>query len=99
MVPRTRAALEALTEDDLRNEVLIPLFRRMGFHDVRHNHGSIELGKDIVMWAPDALRMREDYAVVAKRGKISGRSSGASSASEVASQVRRALGSTYYMTL
>jgi hypothetical protein len=95
MIPRTKAALEGLSEDDLRQEVLIPLLRQMRFRDVRHHHGSIELGKDIVMWAPDALGIREDYAVVAKRGKISGRSSGSNSAAEVASQVRKALGSTY----
>ena len=84
-----------MKEDALRRDVLIPLFRKMGFQGVRLHHGSGELGKDIVMWVPDPLLVREDYAVVAKRGKISGKSSGAGSAAEVASQVRKALGSTY----
>jgi hypothetical protein len=68
----------------------------MGFRDVRHHHGSGELGKDIVMWTSDRLLIRDDYAVVVKRGRISGRSSGAGSAAEVTNQVRKALGSTYH---
>src|SRR3954452_21574068 len=96
MIPRTKAALEALTEDDLRRNVLLILFPKMGFRDVRHYHGSGELGKDIVMWTYGAVGIREDYAVVAKRGRISGRSSGAGSAAEVTNQIRKALGSTFH---
>lgn len=96
MIPRTKATLAALNEDDLRQEVLIPLFTKMGFRDVRHHPGSGELGKDIVTWTSERLLVRDDYAVVVKRGKISGRSSGAGSAAEVTNRIQKALGSIYH---
>ena len=64
-----RASLKALKEDKLRAEVLIPLFRAMGFRDVfEHHGGSLEQGKDIVMWKPEELRHRVNYAIVVKAG-------------------------------
>ena len=48
------------------------------------------------MWTSERLLVRDDYAVVVKRGKISGRSSGAGSAAEVTNQIQKALGSIYH---
>lgn len=89
--------LEGLSEDELRRKVLIPLFKKMGFRDVEHYHGGTgEQGKDIVMWRPDSFDNRENYAVVAKRGSISGKASGGSgSASEIANQIRQSFRDPY----
>lgn len=88
--------LRKLSERDLRNQVLIPLFSRMGYSDVADFHGgALEQGKDIIMWRDDKLRGRINIAVVVKVGRISGKASGKGSAAEVASQVRQAIASGF----
>lgn len=90
----TRDQLSKLKEAPLRTEVLIPLFRAMGFRDVRLHHGGpLEQGKDIVMWRPGPLGDRVNYAVVVKAGNVNGRAQGAGSAGEVATQVQQCFGS------
>jgi hypothetical protein len=90
------ADLAALTEAQLREDILVPLFQAMGYHDVTERHGMRELGKDIVMWETDKLVTRANIAVMAKRGSISGRADNTqSSAATTANQIRQALGSDY----
>ena len=92
----TKARLQELREVDLQTEILIPLFKAMGFRDVRHYHGGAgEQGKDIVMWWPTALGDREYHAVVVKAAPISGQAKGTGSAGEVFMQVSQALGSKF----
>ncbi len=92
----TREQLPKLSEDLLRREVLIPLFRAMGYQDVFHHHGgALEQGKDIVMWKGEDFRARVNYAVVAKKGDLTGRVTGRGSAGEVEMQVRQCFGSSY----
>jgi hypothetical protein len=88
----TREALIALDERKLRENVLIPLFREMGFQDVNHYHGgSQEHGKDIVMWKsnPDTFSPRLNYAVVVNAKRISGQVTSQSGASEVLTQIQQ----------
>ena len=86
----TRPVLEKLNEDELRKKVLIPLFEAMGFQDVYDHHGgSLEKGKDIVMWKSGELHGRTNYAVVVKATRISGKASGKSSAAEVLFQLEQ----------
>ena len=85
-----------MKEDELREQVLIPLFEAMGFRDVHHYHGgSQEKGKDIVMWKSGENRERVNYAVVAKAGKISGKASGSSSAGEALTQIQQCFNESY----
>ncbi|MBA3342391.1 MAG: restriction endonuclease [Gemmatimonadaceae bacterium] len=92
----TRAQVENMDEAKLRTDVLIPLFKAMKYQDVQLYHGlSGEQGKDIVMWKPDELRERVNYAVVAKKKSINGQVNGKGSAGEVFIQVRQTLGSTF----
>jgi len=91
-----KADLERMNEADLRQQVLMPLFTRMGFRDVFEYHGGTgEQGKDIVMWMPNPLGERENYAVVVKAGKVTGRARGASSANDVEFQINQSLNSRY----
>jgi len=87
--------MDRLKEAELRERVLIPLFKRMGFQDVRLHHGSGELGKDIVMWNHNPAGVRVNYAVVAKATRISGRVNGRSSAGEVFTQVTECFGDPF----
>ncbi len=53
----TREQIGAMTEAQLREMVLIPLFRAMSFRDVTHFHGGpLDQGKDIVMWNVESSR-------------------------------------------
>lgn len=83
-----------LSEEELRNKVLIPLFEAMDFRDVIEYHGSDEFGKDIVMWQGDVLRRRINFAVVAKAKKISGAVAKGSLA-EISLQIKQCFGEPY----
>jgi hypothetical protein len=94
-VPLSLQSLQAMSEDELRVKVLIPLFRRMGFRDVRDYHGgSLEQGKDIVMWKQTEFG-RTNYAAVVKARRISGQASGSDSAGVVATQINQCFGRPY----
>ncbi len=89
---RDRDELRSLKEDRLRTDVIIPLLRAMGYHDVDHWHGGPgELGKDVVCWK-DADLGRQYLAVVAKSGKITGATT---SAGVVATQLNQAFGTPF----
>jgi hypothetical protein len=95
-VALTREQLGAMKEDELRAEVLIPLFKAMAYRDVIHYHGgSGEQGKDIVMWKQGDFDERINYGVVAKAGKISGKAQGKGSAATVRFQIEQSFGSSY----
>lgn len=53
-------------------EVLLPLFRKMGFVDVRYNHGNREFGKDITFSEFDKFGARRNYGAQVKAGDVSG---------------------------
>ena len=88
--------LQTLPEAKLREDVLVPLFKAMGFRDVVHWHGgSMEQGKDIVMWKSGDLSERVNYAVVVVAERVSGQATGAGSAAKVATQIQQAFGSRF----
>lgn len=53
-------------------ELLLPLFRSMGFVDVKYNHGKREFGKDVTFSEIDKFSVRRNYGVQAKAGDLSG---------------------------
>lgn len=67
--------IEKLNEQQLRQQIIMPLLKKMGYKDVTETHGNNELGRDIVCWTTDDNGNRVNVAVVAKtvrmRGKIS----------------------------
>ena len=97
MASLTRDQLRKLKELDLQKQVLVPLFKAMGFRGVVvWGGGSLEQGKDIVMWKRDDFGTRINYGVVVKAQRISGKAAaGKGSASEVEFQIRQCLASSY----
>jgi len=79
-----------MKEAQFQEEVLIPLFRAMKFKSItRYDGGSLELGKDLVMWKEEDLQERVNYGVVVKAKKISGKATGKGSANEAYFQIRQ----------
>ena len=92
----TRERLIGMDEAQLRRDVLVPLFREMGFKDVFEYHGqAMEQGKDIVMWNADPAGTRLNYVAVVKAKPISGQVAGKGGAGEVCVQVHQSFGSPY----
>jgi hypothetical protein len=92
----TRDQLLEMDESRLRRDVLLPLFREMGFKDVFEYHGhAMEQGKDIVMWTADLAGTRINYVAVVKAKPISGQASGKGGAGDVLVQVHQSFGSAY----
>lgn len=87
-MPHTTDDLQGLSEDEFRQQVLIPLLKAMGYRQVEHTHRPNELGKDIVFWRETDLGVRENVAIVAKRQRISAKASG--DVGTVVTQVRQA---------
>ena len=64
--------LTALSEDELRLEVIIPMLERTpGLEQVTDVHGVNERGLDVIFFTVDHIR-RTCYAIQLKRGDISG---------------------------
>jgi hypothetical protein len=69
---------EAISSEILKDEVrftielLLPLFRNMGFIDVKYNHGKCEYGKDVTFSEIDKFAVRRNYGVQVKAGDLSG---------------------------
>ena len=77
-------------EKELRENVLLPLFERMGFHTVL-NHGVGEFGKDIIISKTDAIGNKKYTALVVKKGSINvGNKADATTIFDVARQVKEA---------
>ena len=88
-------AIQKLTEDRLREKVLIPLLRSMGFKNVRNQHGNVEFGKDIVFCKDDEFGEREYACVQAKATEIHGSAGKSGNASEIVTQAQQAFTITF----
>jgi hypothetical protein len=77
-------------------EVLLPLFRNMGFIDVKYNHGKREFGKDITFSEIDRFGVRRNYGVQSKAGDLSGEAG--SEIDKIIAQVEDAFSMSYVDT-
>ncbi len=86
-----------MKEEELKNEVLIPLLKAMGYSDVTDNHGgSSEQGKDIVCWKANELGSRRNLAIAAKAVRLTGKASVSSgTVGEVHTQIQQCFGKPY----
>ena len=87
--------LRKLNESQLRKEVLVPLFEKMGFKDVIQYHGSVEKGKDIIFYELDKFDEKIYTGVVVKAGDITGSVSSSSGAMNVLNQIQQTLNEPY----
>jgi hypothetical protein len=53
--------------------VLLPLFRSMGYQDVQYNHGTQEFGRDIIFSETDKLGTQRNFGVQVKAGDMTGK--------------------------
>ncbi|MGK9478008.1 hypothetical protein ACSSV9_14475 [Melioribacter sp. OK-6-Me] len=60
------------TEEEFSKNMIIPLFRRLGFQDVKYKHGKDEYGIDILLSKLNELNAQEYWGIQVKKGKISG---------------------------
>ena len=81
--------LSSLSEQSLREQLLLPLMSRMGFKSVMLNHGSLERGKDIVCFDVNRLGEREYIAVVAKATDLDGNVSSPNSLQALVHQIEQ----------
>lgn len=61
--------LDNLSEADLRKDVIVPLFKKLGFNQVVEYHGREEFGKDIVFKQLDKISGPINAAALVKRKK------------------------------
>lgn len=92
------AFLEECSEDELIEEVLLPLFRQLGFHRVTaagHKDKALEYGKDVWMkYTLPTLHVLY-FGIQAKKGKLDAAGSGkdgSSNVAEILNQVTMMLG-------
>lgn len=63
-------------ERDFTMKVLLPIFRNLGFSNVKYNHGTKEYGKDITFARRTEFDEYEYYGVQVKFGDVSGGANG-----------------------
>jgi len=86
--------LDTCSEDDLIEEVLLPLFRQLGFHRITaagHKDKALEYGKDV--WMRYALPTQHViyFGIQAKKGKLDASGSGKGSNANIAEIHNQAL--------
>lgn len=63
---------ECEKESEFTIKVLLPLFRKLGFVNVKYNHGNKEFGKDVTFARRTEFDEYEYYGVQVKYGDVSG---------------------------
>ena len=83
--------LLSLSEDKFRDEVVRPLYLRLGVEDGRDLCGPMEKGKDAVFVARNQLGMEEVWVVQTKKGKLNLAKKAGTNLIEASVQLRTAL--------
>lgn len=87
--------LEKLSEQEFRQDVIVPLLSKMGFIAPMEYHGTNEKGKDIICFEYDKLREQRFLSVVAKVGDLTGSASTNAGLMNVVNQVQQAFDNPY----
>lgn len=88
--------ISSLTEDELRQIVLIPLLHSIGFRDVIEYHGgAAEKGKDIICYYTDPIGEKRYLAIVVKRTDIHGAVGKTGNAGEILIQIEQSFNEPY----
>jgi len=62
--------IQKISEKELTTRFLIPLFHKMGFRNVKYNHGTLEYGKDVIYIEETKFRQLKFVGVQVKQGDI-----------------------------
>lgn len=92
---RLTTYLEKCSEDDLIEEVLLPLFRQLGFHRITnagHKDKALEYGKDVWMKFTLPTLHVLYFGLQAKKGKLDASGVSTSNVAEIHNQVTMMLG-------
>jgi len=81
-------------ESDFTMKILLPLFRKLGFTNVKYNHGNAEYGKDITFAKRTEFDEYEFWGVQVKYGDVSGGATG--DINELISQTKDAFSMPFY---
>lgn len=81
-------------ESEFTIKILLPLLRKLGFVNVKYNHGSKEYGKDITFARRTEFDEYEYYGVQVKSGDISGGATG--DINELIAQAKDAFSMPFY---
>jgi hypothetical protein len=87
--------LNVCSEDELIEEILLPLFRQLGFHRITaagHKDKALEYGKDVWMKYTLPTQHVLYFGIQAKKGKIDSSGVSVSNVSEIYNQVLMMLG-------
>jgi hypothetical protein len=68
---KKRRLISSLSEDDFRDLVIRPLFKRMGYTDARELCGPDEAGKDAIFLSENPMGVKQVTAVQTKKGPLS----------------------------
>jgi len=93
-----QALLQELTEDELRELVLLDLFKKMAYTRIYNYHGALEGGKDIVFCQDDPINNQIYISVVIKSHKITGDFGSLKGAKNILFQIQKSLKSPYQDT-
>lgn len=81
---------QLMTETDYTLDVLVPLFKAMGYDPVDHYGGVYEGGKDLICWNTDKFGDKELTVAQVKRTNASAAASSSNSFSEIVNQLMQA---------
>lgn len=81
-------------ESEFTIKILLPLFRKLGFVNVKYNHGNKEFGKDVTFARRTEFDEYEYYGVQVKYGDVSGGASG--DINELITQAKDAFSMPFY---
>lgn len=89
------AYLDKCSEDELIEEVLLPLFRQLGFHRITaagHKDKALEYGKDVWMKYTLPTQHVLYFGIQVKKGKLDASGASTSNVAEILNQVTMMLG-------
>lgn len=89
------AYLERCSEDELIEEVLLPLFRQLGYHRITaagHKDKALEYGKDVWMKFTLPTTHVLYFGIQAKKGKLDAKGKSTSNVAEIYNQITMMLG-------
>ena len=90
--------LDDLSEDDFRENVIMPLFVRLGYVDGRDTCGPLEQGKDAYLTRENALAGTDVFVLQTKRGRISKGAKATNNLDNIVAQLRTALSTPVPLT-